>query len=310
MRLLDFFILLILFVLLGMALFLLWANIPNLPGQQVSYQEYNINKTEEVYERGIQFYPNMRYKDRVISYSIASSCDSAKRKDVEKSFSFIEEKTVLEFKEDGNAQIRILCAEIAPTPEEEGHFVAGEGGPSEIINTSSYAVILSGKVSLYRRTKECVRPNVAIHEILHALGFDHNNNLDSVMYPVTECEQSLDNKIISEINKLYKDDSLPDLIVEKVNVKKVGRYISFEITVGNFGLEDSLNSTLIVRADDEEVKRFYMGRIDIGTRKILNVENLKGPLMAEGLIFEVTSKERELDKENNIARMRLVKAEG
>ena len=37
---------------------------------------------------------------------------------------------------------------------EEGFFVAGEGGPSEVINTSLYGVIFKGKVSFFRETAD------------------------------------------------------------------------------------------------------------------------------------------------------------
>ena len=309
MKILDFFILLILFFILAIGIFLLWTNIPNLPGQERQAQEFNINKANLDYGKGIQFYPRMRYKDRIISYTISNSCNDAKRKDVEGALSYIIQQTILEFKSSPNGELKILCAEISPTPAEEGHFVAGEGGPSEIINTTNYAVILSGKVSLYRRTAECVKPNVAMHEILHALGFDHNNNPNSIMYPVTDCSQELDNYIITEINSLYKEDSLPDLLIEKVKASKTGRYVNFNITIANFGLQDSENSDLIIYSDSEEIKTFSLGEVDLGTRKILNVENLRAPSSTDYLIFEIKNKENELNKDNNIAKMKLVKIE-
>lgn len=315
MRVLDVFILLVLFAILGISLFLLWSNIPNLPGQQASYKEFNLDKEKsgglgsKSVSQGIQFYPSMRYRDKVISYSISDLCERAKRNDVERAFSYISDVTILRFKESPEGEITILCSNVSPKPEEEGHFVAGEGGPSEIINTSNYALIFSGKVALYRRAKECVKPNVAIHEILHALGFDHNNNQNSVMYPLTECEQTIDSYIINEINRLYSTDSLPDLAIENIIATKIGRYINFNITIGNFGLQDSLNSSLLVYADDSEVGRFSLEKINVGSRKILTVQNLKGPLRSDNLVFEVIFNGKELDKENNKASLKLEKVE-
>ncbi len=310
MRFLDFLILILLLFILGIGVVLLWTNIPNLPGQKVQQQEFNLDKKDLDFGKGIQFYPRMRYKNRTISYTISDSCDSVKRKDIEKAFSILDQQTILNFKSISDGEISVLCSDIAPEPKEEGHFIAGEGGPSEIINTSNYAVILSGKVSFYRRTAECVRPNVALHEILHALGFDHNKNKESIMYPVTECGQILDGYIIDKINELYSVDSAPDLVIEKIKATKTGRYLGFEIAIGNFGLQNSLNSSLIVYSDETEVKTFYLENIDIGTRKILKVDNLRGPLTTDRLIFEVKSNENELDKDNNIARMKLVNVEG
>lgn len=303
MKVLDIFILLVLFLLLASGIYFLWQY---LPGEPMEFEEFKLgNSVTENLVSNIQFYPNMRYRDRTITYSISVSCDISKRNDAKRAFAFISANTILEFSESQNGEIDILCSDIAPKPEEKGHFVAGEGGPSEVINTTNYAVILSGKVSLYRSTKECVRPNVAIHEILHALGFDHNNNKNSIMYPVTECDQELDNYIVESINRLYSVLSLPDLAIEKVKAEKSGRYLNFEISIGNFGLRDSNNARLNIYAADELIKEYDLESIDIGTKKILTVENLIIPRDTEVLFFEVDFNSDELSKKNNRAEVRL-----
>ncbi len=315
MRIIDGLILVVLLGLLGAGIYFIWLN---LPGEPVKYEKFYMNYStnaaegvvRESYYNPSQFYPNMRYKDRVISYEISDSCDIAKKKDAERAFSFLGDRTFLDFipvMNDEKGEISVLCSNIGPKPEEEGHFVAGEGGPSEIINTSKYAVILSGKVSLYRRTRECVRPNIAIHEILHALGFNHNSNPGSIMYSVTECEQEVDNYIIDEINRIYRTESASDLAVEKVDAVKSGRYLSFEIVIGNFGLQNSKYSKLVI-SNDEVVKEFDLGEIEIGTRKILNVENLRISRNSKSLIFNVKTNEKELDKKNNIAEVRIMES--
>ena len=304
MKFFDFIIIVILFLLLGLGIYVLWYN---LPSQTSEFEDFEFEHHENVSSQGIQFYPNMRYRDKEISYSIADSCDLSKRREVERAFSYLSQKTILKFSELERGEIRVLCSNISPKPEEEGHFVAGEGGPSEVINTSVYSVILSGKVSLYRDISKnrCARPNVAIHEILHALGFDHNANKESIMYPVTECEQTLDQYIVDAINKLYSSDSLPDLVVEKVKATKNGQYLNFEAVVGNFGFKDSVNSSLVIYADGEKVKEFILEEIEIGTRKKLNVENVRIPRSATSLKFEVVTREEELDKKNNDAEIKL-----
>ena len=308
MKALDVIILLFFFLVLALGIALLWINIPGLPGQSLKEKEFNSNKEiMNEYSNNIQFYSNMRYKDRKITYTISNSCDAAKKKDVERAFAFLAERTILNFRESPDGEISILCSDISPKPEEKGHFVAGEGGPSEIINTTRFAVILSGKVSLYRRTSECARPNVAIHEILHALGFDHNKNPKSIMYAVTDCDQTLDANIIEEINDLYKTESAPDLMIEKVKASQRGRYLNFEITIGNLGLQDSEGSNLAVYADSTEVKSFTLSQIEIGTRKILTVDNLRVPLSFEIANFEVKTSEKEIDKNNNIVELKLEK---
>jgi hypothetical protein len=303
MRVFDLIILVILLGILGVGVYILWENIP---GEPIRFKEFKIeNKID--YENGTQFYANMRYAERKISYSVSKSCDAQRILDANRAFLAIDERTIIDFiKVERDGDINILCSNVAPEPDEEGHFVAGEGGPSEIINTSNFAVIFSGKVSLYREN-ECERPNVAIHEILHALGFDHNSNPSSVMYPVTECNQEIDNYIVDEINRLYSIESAVDLVVEKVRATKSGRFLNFEVNVGNFGLKDSLNSSLLIIVKGEKIKEYSLDRIDIGTRKVLEVENLRIPRGAEVVEFNIRTKERELNYDNNIAMIGLAR---
>lgn len=307
MKFLDILMLLLLLTLLGGALYLLWFN---MPGKPVEYEDFHLNISEHVYSEGIQFYPNMRYRDRAINYSISSNCDAGRKSDAEKAFLFISEKTTLNFYNagDGDAEIKILCSDVSPKPEEKGHFVAGEGGPSEIINTTNYAVILSGKVSLFREN-DCDKPNVAIHEILHALGFNHEDNQKSIMYPLTKCDQEMGNSIINEINRLYKTDSLPDLAIEKVSANKTRIYLNFDISIANFGLKNSDSSKLVVYAGNEIIKDYELEEMDIGTKKVLTVVNLRIPRDTESISFEVSSSEKELDLANNNVKMKLVKVE-
>ena len=307
MKFLDILILLLLLTLLGGAVYLLWLNMPS---KSVEYEDFLLNVSEHVYSEGIQFYPNMRYRDRAINYGISSNCDAGRKSDAEKAFLFISENTILSFYNagDGNAEIKVLCSDVSPKPEEKGHFVAGEGGPSEIINTTNYAVILSGKVSLFRRN-DCDKPNVAIHEILHALGFNHEDNQKSIMYPLTKCDQEMSNSIINEINRIYKTDSLTDLAIEKVSANKTSVYLNFDISIANLGLKDSDSSKLIVYAGKEIIKDYELEEIDIGTRKVLTVVNLRIPRDTGSISFEVTSSEKELDLTNNNVEMKLVKVE-
>lgn len=305
MKFLDFLILLLLLVLFGLGAYVFWLNYPL---ETPQYKEYKFNASSAAYSSGAQFYPNMRYRDRVISYTISDSCEQSKKNDVEAALLLLSDRTILEFeKKDSSGEINILCSDIAPKPDEEGHFVAGEGGPSEIINMSNYAVIFSGKVSLYREN-ECENPNIALHEILHALGFDHNENQRSIMYPITKCDQVVDNYIIEEINRLYKTDSKADLFIERIAANRSGRYLNFEISIGNFGLQDSRGAKLIISADGEFVKDFDLEEIEIGTRKILTVENLRIPRNVRTISFAVKGQETELEIDNNVIDIEMVES--
>ena len=197
-------------------------------------------------------------------------------------------------------QIEILCSDVAPAAEEKNHFVAGEGGPTRIINASAYYVILGGKVSLYR-SETCDEPKVALHEVLHALGFDHNQNPESIMYPVTNCRQHLDQYIIDTIDDLYKADSLPDLSIVDVSASKGGRYLFFDIGVANYGLRDASAVNLTVLADGNEVRSFDLQGITIGTKKVFSVQNLRIPTGTQHVSFrvETTDGSKELSYTNN-----------
>lgn len=305
MKLLDFLILIVLFSLLIASIYLFYNNLPTEP---MNFEDYKFEGKNELNSNGIQFYPNMRYKDRTISFAISNSCDEKTRNSALKAFSMIDEKSIITFQEEktfSNAEITVLCSEIAPKPEEEGHFVAGEGGPSEVINNTNFAVILSGRVSLFR-ANECDEPIVAIHEILHALGFDHNNNSNSIMYPLTKCSQNIDDYIIDSINTLYQYDSIPDLLIEKVKAQKVGRYLSFEVTLSNFGLKDSNNSELFIEIGGEIIKSFEIAQIEIGTRRILTVENIRVPKDSSLVLFNLKYSQPELDKKNNDIEVKLL----
>ena len=298
MKFLDILIILLLFGILGLGLYVLLLNFP---AEGVIYEDYKFETSDLVVGSDAQFYPNMRYRDRVISYNISKSCSLSQKLAAEKAFSIISDKTILKFNnfnDNENPEIEVLCSELAPEPEEERHFVAGEGGPSEIINVSSYSVIFSGKISLYRENN-CNNPNVALHEILHALGFDHNNNQKSIMYPLTKCDQEIDDYIIEEINNLYEPNSSPDLVIDRISANRSGRYLSFKASISNLGFKDSDDARLVLYVEDEFIKDFNLEEIGIGTRKILNVENLRIPKKSEIISFVVESFEGELNENNN-----------
>jgi len=304
MKIFDAIALILLVVALISGSYFLWLNLP-VGGETFESFSANLSEIPESYVANVsgeitQFYHNMRYRDRVINYSISSACDEKKSNSINRAFEILSEKTILSFVLSGNFEISILCSDIAPKAEEKGHFIAGEGGPSEIINTTQFAVILNGKVSLYRENK-CDEPKVAIHEILHALGFDHYNNKSSILYPVTSCEQQIDEEVIKIIDSLYSVDSLPDLVIDYVSATSEGRYLNFNINISNIGLDDSIGAELSVLSDDKEVESFELGILEIGEKKILSVENLKLPSRNVGkILFLVKSDDvSELNMNNN-----------
>ena len=272
-------------------------------GKQIEYKPFVAEAGyADLSSQSQQFYPNMRYKDKIIGYKIEDVCDGAKKQDAIDAFDILSQESVLKFYENTrNPEIVILCSNIAPSAEEKDHFVAGEGGPSKIINTTVYSVILLGKVSLYKVDK-CDQPKVAVHEILHALGFDHNKNPKSIMYPVTDCSQTIDQEIINDISRLYAAPSLPDLIIEKAEANRTSRYVDFQVVISNLGLKDSEHATLEVYAGDTLIKEFNdLNDLSIGRGRIISVTNLFLTGDIGNINFVVKTNEEELSKANNIA---------
>ncbi len=282
------------------------------PPKEIDYGNYIAPSFESGIVKGAQFYPRMRFPEKDITYFIESKCSLEKEKEIQAAFRIISQKTVLSFSfSEINPRIRFTCSEIAPEPEQEDHFVAGEGGPIEIINTSNYFVILESKVSLYREDK-CETPQIALHEILHALGFDHTNSKSSIMYPVTNCNQEFDSFIYEDINQLYKVDAAPDLALEAISAKQVGRYLNFQANVTNMGLVDVQDANLEVYAGGESVKNYSLQKIEIGTKKILSVYNLRVSSDTRELRFKVAPVNPEYDfrLENNEAVISLPEEKG
>jgi len=301
MNVFDFIMLLFLIGLLGTGGYLYWTYFYS--GEPIS-RSFDNRQILESISGQTQFYNNMRYPDKSISYSISDRCDEDRGKDAIEAFQILESKTILSFYQDQNSpQISILCSNLVPEASEKNHFVAGEGGPSEVINLTNYAVIFSGKVSLfsgYEKTK-CDKPNVALHEILHALGFDHNSNQNSIMYPISSCDQEIDSYLVEEINKLYSVPSATDLVLEKVDLSKKGRYINFKASISNLGFKNSEGAVLVISNEGKIIKEFELESIDIGVRKLLEVENVVIPLDSESLTFSVETEETEITKNNNKA---------
>lgn len=272
---------------MGYAGYYLYQNIPRHTVNLVS----TTNPTEITTTNTIpskQFYENMRYPSKIINYNIAESCPENKASRMEEAFSILEEQTILEFEpsSQSNSILNILCSDISPEAEEKNHFVAGEGGPSRVINSTLFSVILDGKIALYREGN-CKNANVALHELLHALGFDHNNDKKSILYPTLICDQTIDEEIIQSINELYKIESAPELTFFELNATKSGRYLNFHMEVINRGLVPANEVNVGLYSDGEFVSQFELNTISVGSKKIIDVENLKVPLDANNLEFVI-----------------------
>lgn len=305
MRVFDILLLGFLCAMMAVTLYILYAFIPSQP---LEYESFAANISMNLPSQSYQFYPRMRYPDKEITYLVADACSITKRKNIEDALTILESRATLVFTElDANSltslpQITYECQNNITRPQNQSHFIAGEGGPTEIINTTTYAVILAGKVSLYR-VERCESPIVALHETLHALGFDHTNDKKSIMYPVTDCGQELDQFIVDQLNELYAVPSAPDLAIESISATASGRYLSFDINVSNYGLKNIQNVDLDVTSAGKTVRTFSFDDIKIGQKKTLSVKNVRLPVDTEVLTFIVhsTPPQPEITLENNQA---------
>ena len=254
-------------------------------------------------EGSIQFYENMRFPDKVISYNIENACPLPKKDEMLKAFRFMEEKTILSFyQKDANAQIKIQCENVS-VPR-SGLFVAGEGGPTNITSTPKYNIINEGQILLLRESR-CPKPNVEIHELMHVLGFEHSINPNNIMFNISKCSQEMGQDSIDLINTLYSVESLPDLNILNVSGRIHSRYLDFQIEIQNQGLAPSSNGNINVYGDEKLIKSFELNPIDTGYGKIISIENILLVRNVKEIQFEVEIPDRELDKKNNVKKLSL-----
>jgi len=245
----------------------------------------------------MQFYSNMRFPTSKISYKI-DDCPLNKQNDMEWALEIIENETILDFYPvEQNEEISITCDSHAKI--KEGLFIAGEGGPTNITETTNFNVISHGSILLIKESK-CGQPNVAIHETLHVLGFEHSSNRNNIMYNISRCSQTIGEDILNLINEIYSYPTYADLSFENVSAKVHGIYLDFNVTVRNNGLLDASESTVEIYNEDKMLKEFEVKSIAVGEGRMITLTNM-GILKTnfEQLKFVIKTDFNELDKENN-----------
>lgn len=294
MKVASFFLGLVSFLLIGM-LVLYWF----VPTEDIEFgieRSSNFSLDENMVL--MQFYDNMRFPDKIISYSISDDCTIKKKSDMRWAFDIVENETILKFNEfSENGQIIVDCDNRNRV--EEGLFIAGEGGPTNITKGENFNVILNGQILLIKDS-ECERPNIAIHELLHVLGFNHSDNVNNIMYPVSKCKQVIGDEIPSEIDRLYSTPSYPDLLIRDVSIEMHGRYIDLNISIFNDGLKEVEKFDLIIFANEKEIKKIEMDRLGIGTGLNIELTNLLlTKIKIEEIRVLIETNETELSLENN-----------
>jgi hypothetical protein len=249
-----------------------------------------------------QFFPNIRFNHNNITYHFTEECTEKRREKMLQAFQIIEEKTgIITFAESNEPDILVSCSE-EEMRKEKNLFVAGEGGPSELINLSLYSVILKGRIYLYK-SSSCDYPVVELHELLHVFGFDHVDNPDLIMHPYANCEQRIHSSYINFLVNLYSVEPLPDLYFESAKMTKSGRYLNFEVIINNQGMIDAKNVSLWVMAEGNKIAEFQLKEIKFGAGKKFWAENLKLPSRGtENIELKIVSVSKEFIEENNIVR--------
>lgn len=252
----------------------------------------------------MQFYPNMRFLNKDISYHISEDCDIKKKSEMIWAFNNLEEQTSLNFYEiNKDAEINVACEDM--TKIENGMFIAGEGGPANVSLGTKFNTIMNGQILLLR-TSECERPNIELHELLHALGFDHSNNTNNIMYPVSKCKQVIGEDIISEINRLYSIESLPDLEIDSASAFLNKRFLDANIIIKNQGLKDSNDFILSIYVNNKSIEKMNVEGIKVGYGRIINITNILVPqIKTDTLKFVLETESPELDKKNNYVTLNL-----
>ena len=258
---------------------------------------FSINLTSD----NMQFYENLRYSDSKISYHISDKCTLQKKADAERAFEILENKTILDFYPvNSNEEILITCESKEKIKED--YFVAGEGGPVNISRAGQFNVIYTGQILLIRQS-ECLNPNIALHEILHALGFGHSSNKNNIMYEISECSQTLGDDIPRFIDELYSIPSKPDLAFEEVvPLIHDGKYLDLNMSIKNIGLKNSGKAFVNIYLDNELFEEIELKELEVGSGMKITIQNLKfKKTNFKEMKFIIVANFEELNKANNEA---------
>lgn len=295
-------------IVLFIIVYFLYMNIPG----EAENLEVRIAERDGSVEIGEvkQFYSNMRFNHRTISYDIEDECSGEQVVRMIRAFDEIEKwVSALRFQEvEFGGDVEVICSEEkVNVGSGKKYFIAGEGGAKEIIESGESYVIVEGIIYLFDNKKsiKCDYPNVEVHEILHVLGFDHSDDKRSIMYPfLTSCSQKLDEGLIDELNRIYALPNLPDLLFEDFNAVKRGRYLDFNLTMKNFGVVDADNIVLTILDNGDVIDIREIESIGFGAGITLRTQNLRlkrrNPESIK-FIIDIDDEIEELNEGNNEA---------
>jgi hypothetical protein len=258
-----------------------------------SNSNFSLNNSEN---SSIQFYSNMRFPESSISYKI-EDCPLKRTNDMQEAFTILEDETLLTFYPvDYGQEITITCNDTSLV--EEGLFVAGEGGPTNITVAGDFNIIESGKILLIKDST-CSRPNIALHELLHVLGFNHSKNPKNIMYEISECDQTMGTDIINLIDKLYSVPNEPDLLFENASAYMNGKYLNVNFSIRNNGLKYSGDAIVKILVNGKEVEKIEIPPIEIGYGRKVYMTVWVRQINIQNVEFLIEDNFDELSKANN-----------
>jgi len=250
------------------------------------------------------FWENLRFAKDKITYYIEPTCTEKRTEKMKEAFDIWSEQTgAVTFYSASfqDADIMVGCSKDYVKLDKR-LFLAGEGGPSQVINTSNFKIIQNGKIVLFR-SSDCKYPVVEIHELAHVFGFDHSQNPTSIMYNTSDCSQRITPDMIRIIRELYAVPSLPDLRIAELSGVTKGRYLDFNISINNEGLSNAENVYLKISVEGDVFEEIEMELISVGNGRILSAENILMPTRnPEKIRFEVDPDNvvKEINEKNNV----------
>jgi hypothetical protein len=250
----------------------------------------------------VMFMPNMRFATNSISYSFVD-CDLERERKMLDAFEIVTNKTeIINFYESQTSPMITIYCSKEKQKQRNNSFVAGEGGPNQILELDLYPLIIDGTIYIYdsRSQEECESPIVELHELMHVFGFDHITNKSTILYPYLDCKQIITDEIVNKLKELYSIEPKSDLTIKNLNASASGRYLNFAIIIHNRGLIKSENIALNIYDTKEKIDTYDLGDMDVGISQTLTITNMQLPLRPiTDLIFEVTTSTPEFFYENN-----------